>query len=304
MSSASRWRKLFSELRDGKTLAQVAKAHDKSLDDVKSAAESALDEAPRRGGEGRAPDPQPGRPDPQAPTRADRPPRRGRAGRRRPASVRRPGDPRRASAGLRAGSRPRRRRVPMFFLGYIASELRRRRGRTFLTALGLGLGVGLVVTVAALSDGLDKAQDEVLEPLTGVGTDLSVTRPLEIDQDGTRRTGARLDLGNLSDSEREAAPARERARCDRGSATSASPGEKFTRHELHLGPAAVVRRRRARSRVAGTGRRERRRRRTHPERRDRVRHGAGGSAQTAGLRSRRRRRGRARPRTSTSTRAA
>ena len=41
----------------------------------------------------------------------------------------------------------------MFYLSYIASELRRRRGRTFLTALGLGVGVGLVVTVAALSDG-------------------------------------------------------------------------------------------------------------------------------------------------------
>jgi Spy/CpxP family protein refolding chaperone len=35
--------KLFTELRDGKTLAQVAKAHDKSLADVKKAAEDALD---------------------------------------------------------------------------------------------------------------------------------------------------------------------------------------------------------------------------------------------------------------------
>ncbi len=36
--------KLFSELRSGKTLAQVAKAHDKSLDDVKKAARDALEE--------------------------------------------------------------------------------------------------------------------------------------------------------------------------------------------------------------------------------------------------------------------
>ena len=52
----------------------------------------------------------------------------------------------------------------MLYLRYIASELRRRRGRTILTALGLGVGVGLVVTVTALSAGLDDAQSEVLEP--------------------------------------------------------------------------------------------------------------------------------------------
>ena len=34
--------KLFSELRDGKTLAQLAKAHDKSLDDLKEAAKGVL----------------------------------------------------------------------------------------------------------------------------------------------------------------------------------------------------------------------------------------------------------------------
>ena len=67
----------------------------------------------------------------------------------------------------------------MFYLSYVFAELRRRRGRTLLTALGLGVGVGLVVTVSALSSGLDRAQDKVLEPLTGVGTDMSVTRPLK-----------------------------------------------------------------------------------------------------------------------------
>jgi ABC-type antimicrobial peptide transport system permease subunit len=67
----------------------------------------------------------------------------------------------------------------MFFLTYMLSELRRRSGRTILTALGLGLGVGLVVTVNALSTGLDRAQAKILEPLTGVGTDMSVTRPID-----------------------------------------------------------------------------------------------------------------------------
>ena len=68
----------------------------------------------------------------------------------------------------------------MFYLTYMLAELRRRSGRTFLTALGLAVGVGLVVTVNALSTGLDRAQAAVLEPLTGVGTDMSVSRPIDL----------------------------------------------------------------------------------------------------------------------------
>ena len=92
--------KLFSELRDGKTLAQVAKAHDKSLDDVKrrpaTRSTKRLDAAVKDGDLTRS-----------RPTRSssasddDRPPRRGRA---RSAgaggSARRPGRP------GRQGSRP------------------------------------------------------------------------------------------------------------------------------------------------------------------------------------------------------
>jgi ABC-type antimicrobial peptide transport system permease subunit len=71
----------------------------------------------------------------------------------------------------------------LFYLQYLISELRRRPGRTALTALGFGVGIGLVVIVGALSAGLDDAQDEVLEPLTGVGTDLSVSRPISVPED-------------------------------------------------------------------------------------------------------------------------
>jgi ABC-type antimicrobial peptide transport system permease subunit len=84
----------------------------------------------------------------------------------------------------------------MFFLSYALAELRRRRGRTILTALGLAVGVGLVVTVNALSTGLDNAQRKVLAPLTGVGTDMSVTRPIKITKNGSG------PFGNLSPSER------------------------------------------------------------------------------------------------------
>jgi putative ABC transport system permease protein len=89
----------------------------------------------------------------------------------------------------------------MFYLRYIVSELRRRKGRTFLTALGLGVGVGLVVTVAALSSGLDKAQDEVLRPLTGVGTDLSVSRPIQVDENSDEGQAGPGAFGSLSEEE-------------------------------------------------------------------------------------------------------
>jgi ABC-type antimicrobial peptide transport system permease subunit len=82
----------------------------------------------------------------------------------------------------------------MFSLRYIAAELRRRRGRTLLTALGLGVGVGLVVTVTALSSGLDEAQSEVLEPLTGVGTDMAVSRPVSLGDDGGATIGGPAQL--------------------------------------------------------------------------------------------------------------
>src|SRR3954447_13073192 len=101
----------------------------------------------------------------------------------------------------------------MFSLSYVWAEIRRRKGRTILTALGLGVGVTLVVTVTALSAGLDKAQDKVLEPLTGVGTDLSVTRP--------------VDLDNVSDSER-AELQQENGGARFGLRNQAKPGETFS----------------------------------------------------------------------------
>src|ERR671917_2305235 len=87
----------------------------------------------------------------------------------------------------------------MFYLRYIAAELRRRKARTLLTSLGLAVGVGLVVIVGALSKGLDDAQDKVLEPLTGVGTDLSVSRPLALrDEAGSSAAGPAGAFGPLS----------------------------------------------------------------------------------------------------------
>jgi ABC-type antimicrobial peptide transport system permease subunit len=63
----------------------------------------------------------------------------------------------------------------MFFLRYARSELARRRGRTIVTVSGLALGVALVVVIAALTRGLDDAQQTALDPLSSIGTDLTVT---------------------------------------------------------------------------------------------------------------------------------
>ncbi|HLW18533.1 MAG TPA: FtsX-like permease family protein [Actinomycetota bacterium] len=64
----------------------------------------------------------------------------------------------------------------MFQIGYVFNELRRRSGRTILTALGLAAGVGLVIGIIGVSQGLDEAQAKVLAPLSSIGTDVLVTR--------------------------------------------------------------------------------------------------------------------------------
>ena len=64
----------------------------------------------------------------------------------------------------------------MFQKGYLLNELRRRWGRTVVTALGLAVGVGLVIGIIGVSQGLSEAQNSVLSPLQAIGTDILVTR--------------------------------------------------------------------------------------------------------------------------------
>ena len=64
----------------------------------------------------------------------------------------------------------------VFYFRYLRSELLRRRTRTILTLAGLALGVALVIAIVGLSRGLDKAQRSALDPLSTIGTDLTVTR--------------------------------------------------------------------------------------------------------------------------------
>jgi ABC-type antimicrobial peptide transport system permease subunit len=64
----------------------------------------------------------------------------------------------------------------VFSLSYAWNELRRRAGRTIVTAIGLAAGVGLVMGIIGVSSGLSDAQNKVLSPLSTVGTDIIVTR--------------------------------------------------------------------------------------------------------------------------------
>jgi ABC-type antimicrobial peptide transport system permease subunit len=72
----------------------------------------------------------------------------------------------------------------MFYLAYLRSELVRRKARTILTMLGLAVGVALVIAISALARGLDRAQKTALDPLSSIGTDLTVTLAPQQDSGG------------------------------------------------------------------------------------------------------------------------
>jgi hypothetical protein len=86
-----------------------------------------------------------------------------------------------------------------------------------------------VVIVGALSNGLDDAQDEVLEPLTGVGTDLSVSRPLTVPDDGgSSAVGPAGPFGQLSEREQRQLERENDNALNFDLADLGEPGERFS----------------------------------------------------------------------------
>ncbi|QOV42628.1 ABC transporter permease [Streptomyces chromofuscus] len=71
----------------------------------------------------------------------------------------------------------------MFFT-YLRRELRRRRKAALVVASGLALGIALVIVVNSVSSGMGKAQDKVLQSLYGLGTDMTVTKAADPQEEG------------------------------------------------------------------------------------------------------------------------
>jgi ABC-type antimicrobial peptide transport system permease subunit len=117
----------------------------------------------------------------------------------------------------------------MFFLGYLRSELVRRKSRTILTVLGLAVGVSLVIAVSALSRGLDRAQAAALDPLSSIGTDLTVTLAPQQSEDGGQ--GGGLGGGGFGGGGREVIQANQSVITDLSKL--GKPGEHFV-HDFFL----------------------------------------------------------------------
>ncbi|MCZ2825682.1 MULTISPECIES: ABC transporter permease [unclassified Modestobacter] len=71
-------------------------------------------------------------------------------------------------------------------LTYVRRELRGRLRQTVIVAVGLALAIALVLVVNAASAGVRNAQDDVLESVYGVGTDITVTQAAEPGAGGGR----------------------------------------------------------------------------------------------------------------------
>ncbi|SDS23033.1 ABC-type transport system, involved in lipoprotein release, permease component [Paraoerskovia marina] len=63
----------------------------------------------------------------------------------------------------------------MFFT-YLRRELRHRRRQTAVVAIGMAVAVALVMVVNSVSTGVSDAQDDVLDSVYGIGTDITVTQ--------------------------------------------------------------------------------------------------------------------------------
>lgn len=83
----------------------------------------------------------------------------------------------------------------MFFT-YLRRELRRRRRAALVVASGLALGIALVVVVSSVSSGMGKAQDEVLQSLYGLGTDMTVTKAASPTANASDRPRFQFDAQN------------------------------------------------------------------------------------------------------------
>jgi ABC-type antimicrobial peptide transport system permease subunit len=77
---------------------------------------------------------------------------------------------------------------------YLKAELTRRRTKTILISIGLAVPIALTIMIGAYSTGLSNAQDDVLEPLVGLGTDMTVAKTFTPGQRPDGAGGPRIGL--------------------------------------------------------------------------------------------------------------
>lgn len=73
------------------------------------------------------------------------------------------------------------------FLRYLRRELTNRAKQTVIIAVGMALAIALVIIVSSFSRAVHNAQDEALESVYGVGTDITVTATPTAPTDGSGR---------------------------------------------------------------------------------------------------------------------
>lgn len=80
----------------------------------------------------------------------------------------------------------------MFYLRYLKNEIVRRIGKTITISLGLAIASAIIIVIISISQSLSSTQETVLNPLENVGTDILVTRTVNIG-DGPKDMDAGYD---------------------------------------------------------------------------------------------------------------
>ena len=85
---------------------------------------------------------------------------------------------------------------------YLRRELLGRRRQTIIIAIGMALAIALVIIVNSVAAGVKNAQAQVLQSVYGVGTDVTITKPVSAPKAGTDQAqGPRFDFGANSGSQ-------------------------------------------------------------------------------------------------------
>ncbi|GAB3614430.1 ABC transporter permease [Humibacter ginsengisoli] len=82
------------------------------------------------------------------------------------------------------------------FATYLRRELLGRRRQTIIIAIGMALAIALVIIVNSVAAGVKNAQAQVLQSVYGVGTDVTITKPVSAPTAGSGQAqGPRFDFG-------------------------------------------------------------------------------------------------------------